>query len=91
MFIVSELSRRFLPAVPVSKVEDEASDYILSPDRDLPTYSDSGDLDEFWRAMGQQRLPNKQLIFPNLLEVANAMLSIAHSNADSETSFSILI
>lgn len=70
---------------------DEFHDYQLSPMDELPKYDkETTRFDTFWLNMETVRLPNSQQRFGLLAKVALCALSLPHSNADAERSFSML-
>ena len=71
------------------RVEDEATDFILASDEELPPVED-GNLTAFWTELMTQKLPNDTFVYKSLATLAICLSSIAHSNADAERSFSIL-
>lgn len=61
------------------KLNDELQDYILTPKSELPPFNENTSLEHF-------RLCKDQ--FPQLGGVSRIVLSVAHSNADTENLFS---
>ncbi|CAG2208435.1 unnamed protein product [Mytilus edulis] len=91
--IVASLSDRFLSLSPdqKSQLEDQASDYILSPKSDLPPYDkENTTMNQFWQSMAQRKIPSGQPQFDLLFQLSKVMLTIPHSNADTERTFSML-
>ncbi|CAC5413355.1 KCNT1 [Mytilus coruscus] len=90
---VASLSDRFLSLSPdqKSQLEDQASDYILSPKSDLPPYDkENTTMNQFWQSMAQRKIPSGQPQFDLLFQLSKVMLTIPHSNADTERTFSML-
>ena len=92
-FSVVSLSDRFTSFSQQEKqqLEDEASDYILTPLCDLPTFDpDTTTLNQFWHTMGNLKLPSGQKQFSHLYQLSKIVLTLPHSNADTERVFSML-
>ena len=86
-FSVVSLSDRFTSFSQQEKqqLEDEASDYILTPLCDLPTFDpDTTTLNQFWHTMGNLKLPSGQKQFSHLYQLSKIVLTLPHSNADTE-------
>ncbi|CAC5378676.1 unnamed protein product [Mytilus coruscus] len=74
-----------------SQLEDQASDYILSPKSDLPPYDkENNTMNQFWQSMAQRKIPSGQPQFDLLFQLSKVMLTIPHSNADTERTFIML-
>ena len=72
-------------------IAEEFQDYQLTPMSELPKYDVSETrFDTFWLTMEKAQLPSKKLRFSLLSKVALAALTLPHSNADAERSFSLL-
>ena len=70
---------------------EEYQDYQLSPTDDLPEYDkETTRFDTFWLAMEKQQFRSGKHRFGLLSKIALSALSLPHSNADAERSFSIL-
>lgn len=89
-FSVVQLSERFGCDLPSDELADEYSDYQLSPDNNLPKFTDGDRLDEFWLAMEELKVSSGEKLFRYLPVVALSALSLPHSNADPERSFSMV-
>lgn len=82
---------KFHPEESPSQIEDEALEYLLSPLNELPTFdAETTLLDTFWVQMSDRKLPTGQHQYKSLSKLAISTLSLAHSNADAERSFSVL-
>ncbi|XP_033747492.1 uncharacterized protein LOC117332621 [Pecten maximus] len=86
---VGDLAERFLPNIARQLIEDEVLDFILSPSSSLPSH-DPEKPESFWIEIGQQKDLTGKPFYRNLSQLALALCSMAHSNAASERSFSIL-
>ncbi|XP_056003345.1 uncharacterized protein LOC125662754 isoform X2 [Ostrea edulis] len=89
---VVSLSDRFcsLSQQEKQQLEDETSDYILTPLSDLPTFDADTTLNQFWNTMGNLKLPSGQKQFQLLHQLSKIVLTLPHSNADTERTFSML-
>ena len=84
------LSRRFTPELSITDVDNEAVEYLVTPRAELPAADTDAPLDNFWTNMAEKKLPSGNLQYQNISKVAIACLSVAHSNADPERTFSLL-
>jgi len=84
---VLQLAQRFPPDIPASELDEEIQEYLLAPKPELPDLQTT--LDNFWVVMSQKKLPTGKYQYSLLSKVAIACLSIAHSNADPERTFSM--
>ena len=90
LFSVAQLARRFSLDDDDSLI-DQYQDYQLSPMDDLAKYDkEKTRFDTFWLAMEKVKLPSGKQRFSILAKVALCALSLPHSNADTERSFSML-
>ncbi|XP_061191661.1 uncharacterized protein LOC133199855 [Saccostrea echinata] len=73
------------------KLEDEAAEYILTPLSDLPKFDpDTTTLNQYWNSLGKLKLPRGQKQFQHLYNLSKNVLTLPHSNADTERVFSVL-
>ena len=88
------LARRFAMTVPMpahDSLEEEVLDYSLAPITTLPQVEEGQDqLCQYWQAIGRMKCVDGTHRFPNLARLAKCMLSLPHSNADTERVFSIV-
>lgn len=87
---VIHLLQRFGLDLPVNSVEDEFTDYSLSPSSDLPPYSKDGSLLDFCYSMADMTLPSGDKRYQYLPDLAIVALTLPHSNAATERCFSIV-
>ncbi|CAC5365349.1 HPS6 [Mytilus coruscus] len=74
-----------------SQLQDQASDYILSPKSDLPPYDkENTTLNQFWQSMAQRKVPSGQPSLNCSFNFRKVMLTIPHSDADTKRTFSML-
>jgi len=57
---------------------------MLSPNAPAAT------LNQFWHAVSQMKLPSGSLQFQQLYQLSKVLLTLPHSNADTERVFSML-
>ena len=85
------IATRLVPSIDQTTLADEVLDYQLSPDDDLPLFQPDTPLDNYWLSVEQLTIPgttNKR--FTQLPKLALAALTLPHSNAAAERSFSML-
>lgn len=97
---VFRLARRFPVAVPEENfdaLETEVLDYVLAPSGELPLVqrdaekpTNSTELCRYWHNVGVMKSLEGTDRFPNLVGLAKCLLSLPHSNADTERVFSIV-
>ena len=97
---VSRLARRFHAAVPdeeCDNLDEEVLDYSLVSPESLPKFHKEigkptkvEELCEYWQKIGEMKTANGELRFPNLTNLFKCLLSLPHSNADTERVFSIV-
>ena len=68
--------------VPAESLAEEFSNFQLSPDSDLPSFTEETRLDSYWLAMESMKNITGKPRFPHLPLVALTALSLPHSNAD---------
>lgn len=87
---VQKLGERFLSLdrEGLTTLEDEAQDYILTSNSELPS-TDNG-LEEFWGTLTMKKTGSGEFQFQTLCKLSRVLLSLPHSNADTERTFSIL-
>ena len=69
-------------------LKTEAIDFQMSEEDDLPTETD---VDSFWASMHQvKHIASSLPVYPNLLVLVRALLSLPASNADSKRCFSMV-
>ena len=69
-------------------LKTEAIDFQMSDEDDLPSETD---VDSFWASMHQvKHITSSTPLYPNLLTLVRALLSLPASNADSERCFSMV-
>ena len=69
-------------------LKTEAIDFQMSEEDDLPTETD---VDSFWASMHQiKHIASSSPVYPNVLVLVRALLSLPASNADSERCFSMV-
>ena len=74
-----------------AQLEDEVQDHILTPLSDLPKYDPAtSTLNQFWHAVSQMKLPSGSLQFQQLYQLNRVLLTLPHSNTDTEHVFSML-
>ncbi|KAL5012296.1 hypothetical protein ScPMuIL_010847 [Solemya velum] len=75
----------------LDELHEEFVDFQLSDPKDLPRFDgENPDVDQFWGAVSKQKTVTGKLQFPQLSTLAQALLTIPNSNADSERTFSIV-
>ena len=97
---VSRLGRRFNAAVSdeqCDSLDEEVLDYLLLSPELLPKcHKEAGKptnvekLCEYWQKIGEMKTASGELRFPNLTKLFKCLLSLPHSNADTERVFSIV-
>ncbi|KAL5005198.1 hypothetical protein ScPMuIL_018654 [Solemya velum] len=87
---VGELAKRLGYSCSLDELQDQYQDYQLSPMEELPSLPPDCCLDAFWIQMEEVTLADRRKRFPLLSQLSLIALSLPHSNADTERSFSIL-
>jgi len=89
---VVKLANRFLDIILEEKqaLENEPQEYISSPSQELPPRGEMS-LEQYWRSVSSLRNPaTGKLKLELLSRLSVVVLSLPHSNADTERTFSIL-
>ncbi|XP_045208611.2 uncharacterized protein LOC123560483 [Mercenaria mercenaria] len=86
---VVQLSTLFCTDQSIDVLQDEYMDYQLSPSTELPTfkYGETA-LEDFWFSLAEYKLPTGSRRFKLLPELAFVVLTLPHSNAETERCFS---
>ena len=69
-------------------LEDQAQDYILTPKTELPSVEEG--LEEFWSMLERKKTVTGDIQFDILCRLSRVLLTLPHSNADTERTFSVL-
>ena len=94
---VLRLARRFSVAVPpeaLDAIEEETLDYMLLPPSSLPSIVHEADKNEdlcgYWQQIGKIVKADGSVRFPHLTRLAQRLLALPVSNAETERVFSIM-